>query len=141
MYSEKEEKHVKFVIDLGTQDSKEAKSQLIQNLSTLNSFVRDAVVESLVKIGDVDFLCKNMNNGHRYVRRGIVQALGIIGGNKAYNQIIESLEDEEWGVRMYAAEALGNSGESKYSEFLKKLLTDIHEWPREEAKRALNKLN
>ena len=50
-----------------------------------------------------------MNNGHRYVRRGIVQALGIIGGNKAYNQIIESLEDEEWGVRMYAAEALGKS--------------------------------
>ena len=70
-----------------------------------------------------------------------MQALGRIGGTKAYNQIIESLEDEEWGVRMYAAEALGNSGESKYSVFLKKLLTDVHEWPREEAKRALNKLN
>ena len=136
-----EDIHIRQILELGENNSLKSKKELIKNLSTLNSFVRDAVVELLVKSNDVDFLCNNLNNEHRYVRRGIVQALGRIGGNRAYNQIIESLDDEEWGVRMYAAEALGNSGESKYSEFLKKLLTDIHEWPREEAKRALNKLN
>jgi HEAT repeat protein len=82
-----------------------------------------------------------MNNGHRYVRRGIIQALGQIGGSVASNKIIESLNDREWGVRMYAAEALGNIGKAKYADYLEKLLDDKHEWPREEARKALEKLN
>ena len=136
-----EKVRIRAALELGNNKSKESKEQLIRNLSTLNSFVRDAVVESLVNIKDVDFLCKKIHNEHRYVRRGIVQALGRIGGNKASKQIIESLYDKEWGVRMYAAEALGNIGKPEFAKFLNQLLKDEHQWPREEAMKSLKKLN
>ena len=96
--------------NLGVVNNQISRVALVDTLGTLNSFVRDAVVQSLVRIGDVDFLCNNMNNEHRYVRRGIVQALGELGGEMACKTLTKSLKDREWGVRMYAAESLGKVG-------------------------------
>lgn len=135
-----EEIRIRAVLELGNDKSQKSKELLIRTLSTLNSFVRDAAVKSLVKIEDINFLCKNIEHGHRYVRRGIVQALGQLGGSLASKQIIKCLNDEEWGVRMYAAEAMGKVGSKKHINFLIPLLEDIHEWPQEEARKSIKKL-
>ena len=50
------------------------------------------------------------------------------------------MNDEEWGVRMYAAEAMGKVGSKKHINFLIPLLEDIHEWPQEEARKSIKKL-
>ena len=136
-----EEIRIRAVLELGNDKSQKSKELLIQTLSTVNSFVRDAVVKSLVKIGDRDFLCENIIHEHRYVRRGLVQALGELGGSIACKQVVKCLEDKEWGVRMYAAEALGKIGGQKHITFLKNILVDAHEWPRQEANKSLEKLN
>ncbi len=135
-----EEKQIISVYKLGDYDTEYSKKSLIETLSTLNSFVRDAVVDSLVRIGDVEFLCGEINHKHRYVRRGIVQALGRLGGSLACEQIIECLNDNEWGVRMYAAEAIGKVGTKEHINFLLQLNDDEHEWPREEARKSIKKL-
>ncbi len=135
-----EEKQIFSIHKLGDYDIEHSKKLLIGTLSTLNSFVRDAVVDSLVRIGDVEFLCENINHEHRYVRRGIVQALGRLGGPIACEQIIKCLQDNEWGVRMYAAEAIGKVGSKEHINFLLQLNDDEHEWPREEAQKSINKL-
>ena len=115
--------------NLGVINNQISKEALIDALGTLNSFVRDEIVQSLVRIGDVEFLCNNMNNEHRYVRRGIVQALGELGGEMACKILTESLKDREWGVRMYAAESLGKVGNQVHVPKLIPLLKDEHEWP------------
>jgi len=51
------------------------------------------------------------------------------------------LNDREWGVRMYAAESLGKVGDRTNITDLGKLLSDVHEWPREVARLSLEKLN
>ena len=50
-----EDIHIRQILELGENNSLKSKKELIKNLSTLNSFVRDAVVELLVKSNDVDF--------------------------------------------------------------------------------------
>ena len=136
-----EEMRIRAVIELGKDKSKESKELLIQTLSTLNLFVRDTVVQSLIEIEDIDFLCNNIEHEHRYVRRGIVQALGELGGGKACRALIVCLNDKEWGVRMYAAESLGKVGCSSHIADLAELLNDVHEWPREVARLSIEKLN
>ena len=136
-----EEKQISSIRKLGDYNNEHSKKLLIETLSTLNSFVRDAVVHSLVRIGDIVFLCENIDHKHRYVRRGIVQALGQLGGPIACEQIIKCLNDEEWGVRMYSAEALGKIGSNKHINLLKNLLNDVHEWPRQEAQKSIKILS
>ena len=87
--SASEKKQISSIRKLGDYNTEDSKKLLIETLSTLNSFVRDEVVNSLVKIGDIDFLCENIDHKHRYVRRGIVQALGQLGGPIACEQIIK----------------------------------------------------
>ena len=55
-----EKKQISSIRKLGDYNTEDSKKLLIETLSTLNSFVRDEVVNSLVKIGDIDFLCENM---------------------------------------------------------------------------------
>ena len=78
-----EETRITAILYLGENKTEASRDLLMDNLSTLNSFVRDAIVISLTRIGDVEFLCSNIGHEHRYVRRGIVQALGQLGGVKA----------------------------------------------------------
>ena len=136
-----EETRIAVILDLGENKAEISRDLLMDKLSTLNSFVRDAIVISLVKIGDVEFLCSNLGHEHRYVRRGIVQALGQLGGIKACEVLVSCLDDEEWGVRMYSAEALGKVGSNKHIKLLKNLLNDEHEWPRKEAQKSIKKLS
>jgi len=138
--SASEKKQISSIRKLGDYNTEDSKKLLIETLSTLNSFVRDEVVNSLVKIGDIDFLCENIDHKHRYVRRGIVQALGQLGGPIACEQIIKCLKDPEWGVRMYAAEAIGEVGSKEHINFLLPLLDDEHEWPQEEARKSIKEL-
>ena len=136
-----EETRIAAILYLGENKTEASRDLLLDNLNTLNSFVRDAIVISLVKIGDVEFLCNNIGHEHRYVRRGIVQALGQLGGVKACEVLVSCLDDEEWGVRMYSAEALGKAGSNKHIKLLKNLLNDEHEWPRKEAQKSIKKLS
>ena len=126
--------------NLGVVNNQISKEALIDMLGTLNSFVRDAVVQSLVRISDVEFLCNNMNNEHRYVRRGIVQALGELGGEMACKTLTKSLKDSEWGVRMYAAESLGKVGNRSHVPKLILILKDEHEWPRRVSRLSIKEL-
>jgi len=50
------------------------------------------------------------------------------------------LKDPEWGVRMYAAEAIGEVGSKEHINFLLPLLNDEHEWPQEEARKSIKEL-
>ena len=126
--------------NLGVVNNQISREALIDMLGTLNSFVRDAVVQSLVRISDVEFLCNNMNNEHRYVRRGIVQALGELGGEMACKTLTKSLKDSEWGVRMYAAESLAKVGNRSHVPKLILILKDEHEWPRRVARLSIKEL-
>ncbi len=126
--------------NLGVVNNQISKEALINALGTLNSFVRDEIVQSLVRIGDVEFLSNNMNNEHRYVRRVIVQALGELGGEMACKTLTKSLKDREWGVRMYAVESLGKVGNQSHVPKLIPLLKDEHEWPRRVARLSIKKL-
>ena len=132
---------IRAVIKLGNDRSREAKNMLINTLSTLNSFVRDAAVQSLVRIDDVDFLCNNITHEHRYVRRGIVQALGELGGTKACKTLVKALKDPEWGVRMYAAESLGKVGDKNHFVAIQDLVGDEHIWASQVAENSLKKLS
>ena len=132
---------IRAVIKLGNDRSREAKNMLINTLSTLNSFVRDAAVQSLVRIDDVDFLCNNITHEHRYVRRGIVQALGELGGTKACKTLVKALKDQEWGVRMYAAESLGKVGDKNHLVAIQDLVGDEHIWASQVAESSLKKLS
>jgi len=136
-----EETRITAILYLGENKTEASRDLLMDNLSTLNSFVRDAIVISLTRIGDVEFLCSNIGHEHRYVRRGIVQALGQLGGVKACEVLVRCLNDQEWGVRMYSAEALGKVGSNKHINSLKSLLSDEHEWPRKEARKSIKKLS
>ena len=139
--SEKSEgKLIALILELGDYKTEESKNFLMSSLSTINSFVRDAIVISLVRIGDVQFLCSNISHEHRYVRRGIVQALGELGGEIACKTLTKSLKDREWGVRMYAAESLGKVGNRNHIPKLNPLLKDEHEWPRRVARLSIKKL-
>eukprot|EP00451_Oxyrrhis_marina_P020104 CAMPEP_0204353478 /NCGR_PEP_ID=MMETSP0469-20131031/32691_1 /ASSEMBLY_ACC=CAM_ASM_000384 /TAXON_ID=2969 /ORGANISM="Oxyrrhis marina" /LENGTH=348 /DNA_ID=CAMNT_0051340395 /DNA_START=25 /DNA_END=1071 /DNA_ORIENTATION=- len=82
------------------------------------SYVREAAVETLGKMGDAalfhgDQVVARIKDEDRYVRWAAVESLGLLG-SAAYNSaglIVVCLEDPLMDIREAAAEALGRLGE------------------------------
>ena len=77
--------------------------------------VRQETIRALQLIGEpaVGPLIQSTRHSHPLIRRGAVQALGIIGESRAVPQIVESLKDPDAGVRHESAIALGRIGDPR----------------------------
>ena len=79
---------------------------------------------------------------HNFLGRPIAIALGRIGGDRAIEALITIfLQDDDWAVRMRAAEALGNIGDERAIEPLTAALEDWNPDVQEAAREALDKIN
>ena len=79
---------------------------------------------------------------HNFLGRPIAIALGRIGGDRAIEALITIfLQDDDWAVRMRAAEALGNIGDERAIEPLTAALEDWDPDVQEAAREALDKIN
>ena len=72
-------------------------------------------------------LIQSTRHGHPLIRRGAVQALGIIGESRAVPQIVEALKDPDAGVRHESAIALGHIGDPRAVSPLIESLNDAKE--------------
>ncbi len=55
-----------------------------------------------------------------YIRAQAAQSLGRLKSKKAISSLINALDDTEWEVRLYSAEALGKIGGARGIEAIKK---------------------
>jgi len=119
-----------------------------------NAKVVAQAAEALGNIGDkkaVEPLITTFNEceerfswlvAHNFFGRPIAIALGRIGGDRAVEVLITIfLQDDDWTVRTWAAEALDNIGDERAIEPLTAALEDRMPHVREAAREALDKIN
>ncbi len=63
---------------------------------------------------DEEYLIQALNKSKSgYIRAQAAQSLGRLKSKNAVDSLIKTLNDPEWSVRLYSAEALGKIGDSK----------------------------
>lgn len=98
---------------------------LIQGLASEdNAGLRNAAGEALVRLGGaaVEALADADSSGDADQRKFIVEALGLIGGDTAQQQLYRALSDHDINVRTAAAEALGRIGGESVADALLEIL-------------------
>ena len=86
---------------------------LIGALADPGEDVREETIRALQLIGEpvVNPLTQALKHNHPFIRRGAVQALGIMGESRAVPNLIDALKDADPWVRHEAAVALGRVGD------------------------------
>jgi len=89
----------------------------------------------------VDALLYRLNEDTLYLREAVIQSLGKIGNREALRYMVSALGDKSFAVRMSALRALGEMGDPDAIPHMKKVaFNDADPLIREEALRALNLL-
>jgi HEAT repeat protein len=98
--------------------------------------------EECIKLGNfaVRYLINRLRDKDRRIRRGVVWALGKIGGERAVTALIDALKDDDAGVRRNASWALVKIGDSRAVDGLIGALNDKSEWVRRNAAEALGNI-
>jgi HEAT repeat protein len=85
-----------------------------------------------------DSLIEDLNSDDILVREAVIQSLGKIGDPMAVPFIIRALDDKKFAIRLSAVKALGDIGDPEAVPFLKKVAsTDHDQYIRQAAKSAL----
>ena len=69
-------------------------------------------------------LIQSLKHNHPFIRRGAVQALGVMGESRAVDKLVEALKDADPWVRHEAAVALGRIGDPRAVSALIESLND-----------------
>ena len=86
-------------------------------------------------------IVKVLSNPNLEMRIAAIQALGTVDDEESLNTLIMVLRERDPVIRANAAEALGNLGNLRAKEFVRKLsVNDEDENVREKALAAVNKL-
>jgi HEAT repeat protein len=75
----------------------------------------------------VDALIGDLNSDDILVREAIIQSLGKIGDYSAVPFIIRALDDRKFAIRLSAVKALGDIGDPQAIPFLKKVIDADHD--------------
>ncbi|MCK9151719.1 HEAT repeat domain-containing protein [Methanobacterium alcaliphilum] len=78
---------------------------------------------------DHDFkeLVQTLKSKDEYARKEAARALGQIGTENCIKYLLNALEDDNWGVRAVAAQALGNLADYRQSEVKEKITKAIQD--------------
>jgi HEAT repeat protein len=86
----------------------------------------------------VDSLIEDLNSDDILVREAVIQSLGRIGDSMAVPFIIRALDDKKFAIRLSAVKALGDIGDPQAIPFLKKVVDADHDpYIRQAARAAL----
>jgi curved DNA-binding protein CbpA len=115
---------------------------LINKLNAPESYVRNAAVDELVKIGKITFsyVSKATRSPDEVIRRKACDVLGRIGDPRGINPLIRLLSDSDVYVRRRAANALINLGDKKAVLPLINALNDPESKVRARAAEALGNI-
>jgi HEAT repeat protein len=113
---------------LGEIGAIEAAKPLIETLND-EEYVREVVIESLVKIGKpiVPLLLEYLGNRDENIRAGIAKVLGKIGNNGTKEDLINALKDESKKVQVWVNFALYKLGITQKLDTLISWLKDKDE--------------
>lgn len=115
---------------------------LINKLNAPESYVRNAAVDELVKIGKIAFsyVSKATKSPNEVIRRKSCDVLGRMGDPRGINPLIRLLSDSDVYVRRRAANALINLGDKKAVLPLINALSDTESKVRARAAEALGNI-
>jgi HEAT repeat protein len=96
--------------------------------------IRHLAIERLGEFGgeyhfteSINRIRQGLSDSSGLVRSTCILVLGDWQDNESLEQIVEFLVDEDWIVRIAAAEAVGNIGDSSKAEILEQLLETIED--------------
>jgi len=116
---------------------------LIQALDETYFWVRYPAENALIQIGApaVPALLEVVAAGKFPSSAHAIEALGRIKDSRAWPDLVKNLENVDWAVRAFAAEALGDLGDKRACELLeKRKASDPHPFVRHKAAWAIDKL-
>ncbi|MBD3270967.1 MAG: tetratricopeptide repeat protein [Elusimicrobia bacterium] len=109
-----------------------------------HSYIRFTAVHSLREIADessVPLLCGMIDDDDHSVRVAVVCALGILGGTRADEGLIQALEDRDTVVRMSACRMLGmHACEAALGRLIDMMQSDPEQAVRESAAQAIARI-
>lgn len=119
--------------------------QLSQALKSKNDDVRYWVTRILESIGEpgVPCLISALNDPNREIRYFAAKALKTSFNPKVARSLINSLDDESWGVRKAAAESICNLANLQVSDLIRHIASDnqnIRYWIREIIQKIGNRI-
>lgn len=131
---------------LGMIKDSSAVPQLIGALQDEDEVVRMQAVRSLWNIKDlttVDTLIYRLqNDSSDYVQAEAAEALGRIGGDKAFDALVQALEGKDEFVRINIALALAEIGDKRALPFLKAILLETEDsFTKQKIEEAIEKLS
>jgi HEAT repeat protein len=104
--------------------------------------VQNKVIDAIIQIDDprsIHALLDLLQDESEYVRRGVVEVLNRVGNTQnAMKELLGSLRDKDWWVRVRAADALGKIGGPRVVDAVLALLDDDDEFVRRCAVEVLN---
>jgi HEAT repeat protein len=81
-------------------------------------------IEKWIEKGNVDKLQKILDKGSREEKAEVFEALGKIGNEHAINLLIANLRNADQEIKKGCVIALGETGENRAMEFLRKITRD-----------------
>ena len=130
---------------LGMIKDSSAVPQLIGALQDEDEVVRMHVAKSLGDIKDVSavdsLILLLQEDESAYVRSQVAEALGKVGGDKAFNALVQALEGKDEFVRINIALALAEIGDKRALPFLKAILLETEDsFTKQKIEEAIEKL-
>lgn len=116
---------------------------LLQTINHPESAIRKSAIDSLAKIRDVeniDSLFLALNDENSSVRKSACTALIHIKGKEIIPDIRFLLDDQDIWVRYHMINIIGNSGNSKYGEYIQMFIDGTEDILKIAAIKALSKL-
>ena len=97
---------------------------LIANLNSSDGLVRHKARNALVRIGEpaIEPLIKAWDSRDDYSHWQVAKALSLIGNAKSVQVLIETLKDDDFGIRWIAAEGLITVGRAGLESLLQALV-------------------
>ncbi len=111
--------------DLGGIQDERAVKALIKGMEDYESDVRWACMKALGRTGEfaLDLIIQEgLTHNNSFISGGAATSLGFIGGKRAFDALIQTLEHKFAWVRWNAARALGTLGNVRAIKPLEKLL-------------------
>ena len=116
-------------------------SFLLTELDNPSSIERRRARVALIELGDeaIPALTNALSNPHHLMKQEALKALEAIGDDAAAQVLVKALDDDDFGIRWIAAEALASMGHTGLKALLRALVHDSGmSWLREGAHHVLH---